>query len=147
MTFFYFCCIIELVQSYKEQTFIMLFRLDAESGVPFHQQIFEQVRRQAASGAVQAGDRLPTVRELAAELLVNPNTVARAYQDLERAGVVETRRGQGTFACAPGSKLDSDEKRRIVRALLDRARLEAVSLGLSAEEVGELVDSVFGGQP
>lgn len=125
----------------------MLFRLDTETGVPFHQQIFEQVKRQIASGAVQAGDRLPTVREMASELLVNPNTVARAYQDLERDGIVETRRGLGTFACAPGSKLDTGEKRRIVRDLLDRARLEAISLGLAASDVQEILDSVFGGQP
>ncbi|MBV9848988.1 MAG: GntR family transcriptional regulator [Armatimonadetes bacterium] len=117
----------------------MLLRLDSESGVPFYQQVVQQVRRLVASGALAPGDRLPTVRELAAELVLNPNTVARAYQDLEREGVVETRRGQGTFACAPSSRLSRAEARQIVAALLDRALLEARHLGLSPAEVLDLL--------
>ena len=117
----------------------MLLRLDSESGVPFYQQVVQQVKRLIASGALAPGDRLPTVRELAAELVLNPNTVARAYQDLEREGVVETRRGQGTFACAPSSRLTRAECRAAVAAVLDRALLEARSLGLSPEDVIELL--------
>ncbi|MDQ2687766.1 MAG: GntR family transcriptional regulator [Armatimonadota bacterium] len=113
----------------------MLFRLDLESGVPLYQQVVEQVRRMIASGTILPGDRLPTVRELAAELVVNPNTVAHAYQMLEQAGVVETRRGQGTFACAPSVRMTPQQGREQVAALLDRALAEASLLNVSAEDV------------
>ncbi len=117
----------------------MRLRVDGESGVPFYQQVGQQIRRLIAAGAVAPGDRLPTVRELAAEMVLNPNTVARAYQDLEREGVVETRRGQGTFACAPSARLGPAERQAIVAALLDRALLEARHLGLSPEDVVALL--------
>lgn len=113
----------------------MLFRLDLETGVPLYQQVVEQVRRMIASGTILSGDRLPTVRELAAELVVNPNTVAHAYQMLEQAGVVETRRGQGTFACAPSVRMTRQQSREQVAALLDRALAEASLLNVSAEDV------------
>ena len=119
----------------------MRLRLDSESGVPFYQQVVQQVKRLIAAGAVAPGDRLPTVRELAAEMVLNPNTVARAYQDLEREGVVETRRGQGTFACAPSLRLGPAERTQIVAALLDQALLEARHLGLSTEEVVALLNA------
>ncbi len=117
----------------------MRLRLDSESGVPYYQQVVQQVKRLIASGTVAPGDRLPTVRELAVALTLNPNTVARAYQDLEREGVVETRRGQGTFACAPSARLGAAERAEIVATLLDRALLEARHLGLSPEDVIALV--------
>jgi GntR family transcriptional regulator len=110
-------------------------RLDSESGVPFYQQVVQQVKRLVASGAIAPGDRLPTVRELASELTLNPNTVARAYQDMERDGTVETRRGLGTFACAPSAQLTHAERRMMVAALLDRALLEARHLNLSPDDV------------
>ena len=118
----------------------MLFRLDASSGVPLYQQIVEQVKHRVAAGTLLAGDRLPTVREMASELVVNPNTVARAYTDLEREGVVETRRGLGTFVCEPASRLEAAERRRIVAAQLDRALVEALHLGVTPDEVRELLE-------
>lgn len=116
----------------------MLFRLDLETGVPLYQQVVEQVRRMIASGTILPGDRLPTVRELAAELVVNPNTVAHAYQMLEQAGVVETRRGQGTFACEPPARMTRAEGRERVALLLDRALAEASLLNVPAEDVADL---------
>ena len=116
----------------------MLFRLDTETGVPLYQQVVEQVRRMIASGTVLPGDRLPTVRELAADLVVNPNTVAHAYQMLEQAGVVETRRGQGTFACEPSARMTREQGRERVAALLDRALAEASLLNVPAEDVADL---------
>lgn len=113
----------------------MLFRVDNDTGVPLYQQVVEQVRRMVASGTVQPGDRLPTVRELAADLLLNPNTVAHAYQLLEREGVVETRRGQGTFACAPSTRLTHEQGRARVAALLDRALAEARLLNFPLEDI------------
>ena len=118
----------------------MLFRLDTASGVPLYLQIVEQVKRSVAAGTLQAGDQLPTVRELASELVLNPNTVARAYQDLEREGVVEIRRGLGTFICAPATRLAREERRRRVGDQLEKALVEALHLDISPEEVKELLE-------
>lgn len=120
----------------------MLFRLDSESGVPFYQQIERQFKQMLAVGGLQPGDRLPTVRDLASQLVVNPNTVARAYLDLEREGVVETRRGQGTFACAPSSRLADEERRRIITNLLERVLAEAFNLNVSAAEVCDILEQL-----
>src|SRR5215207_9212461 len=73
------------------------FRLDATSGVPTYRQLVDQVRHALLLGYLQDGDQLPTVREVATALVVNPNTVAKAYRELERAGLVNARAGQGTF--------------------------------------------------
>src|SRR5437870_13471456 len=73
------------------------FRLDLASGVPVYRQIIDQVRGGMASGALAAGDQLPTVRQLAVDLEINPNTVMRAYRELELGGMLETHQGTGTF--------------------------------------------------
>ncbi len=117
----------------------MLLRIDADSGVPIYHQITQQIQQAVSAGTIRPGDRLPTVRELATELIINPNTVARAYQDLERAGVVETRRSQGTFACAPSRMLTEDERRARIVPHLDRALQEARTLGLDFEDVRALL--------
>lgn len=116
----------------------MLFRLDTETGVPLYQQVVAQVRRMIASGTILPGDRLPTVRELAADLIVNPNTIAHAYQMLEQAGVVETRRGQGTFACEPHTRMTRAQSRATLAALLDRVLTEAQMLGFPLEDIPAL---------
>jgi GntR family transcriptional regulator len=118
----------------------MIFRLDSSSGVPLYQQVVDQVKRSVAAGTLRPGDRLPTVRELASELVVNPNTIARAYQDLERESVVETRRGLGTFVCEPGTRLSLEERRRLVAAQLDRALVEAIHLNVTPEEVKQILE-------
>ena len=91
-----------------------LFRLDASSGVPFYRQIIDQVLLAIADGRLRPGAQLPTVRQLAVELKVNSNTVARVYQDLERAGLLETRRGAGTFVRASARVDQSAVPRRIL---------------------------------
>jgi GntR family transcriptional regulator len=73
------------------------FLLDLHSGVPIYRQIIDQVRGALASGALVAGDQLPTVRQLAVDLAINPNTVVRAYKELELSGLLETHQGTGTF--------------------------------------------------
>ena len=73
------------------------FRLDAESGVPVYRQIIDQVQGGLASGALASGDQLPTVRQVAVDLAINPNTVLRAYRELEIRGVLDTQQGTGTF--------------------------------------------------
>jgi len=72
-------------------------KIDADSAMPLHAQIAEAIQLEIARGTMRTGQRLPTVRQLSVDLAVNSNTVARVYQELERLGIVETRRGQGTF--------------------------------------------------
>jgi len=109
-----------------------------ETGVPLYQQVVEQVRRMIASGTILPGDRLPTVRELASDLIVNPNTVAHAYQLLEKEGVVETRRGLGTFACEPLTRMTQAQSRAALAALLDRVLTEAQILRFPLEDIPPL---------
>jgi len=108
--------------------------------VPLYVQIEEQVKTAIASGVLGEGDRLPTVRELALELTINPNTVARAYRELERAGFIDTTPGRGTFVKAVKAPPMSDEERRqrlasIVEVMLTEAR----ALGFEDEQIVEAV--------
>src|ERR1700752_3230646 len=86
-----------------------LFRLNLESGVPVYRQIMDQVRTGMASGSLVAGDQLPTVRQLAVDLAINPNTVARAYRELELGGLLETHQGTGSFISAQKNKSSHEE--------------------------------------
>ncbi len=85
----------------------MKIQLDLKSGVPFYRQIIDQVKSAIAMGRLEPGDRLPTVRQLAVDLSVNPNTVSRAYTELELTGLVETHMGSGTFV--GHKKVEQDE--------------------------------------
>jgi GntR family transcriptional regulator len=90
------------------------FRLHLESGVPVYRQIIDQVHAARASGSVRPGERLPTVRQLAVDLSVNPNTVVRAYRELELTGVITTHQGTGTFVTeAKFERSDADRERRL----------------------------------
>ena len=94
----------------------------------------DEVRRALVTGSLQPEDPLPSVRELAAELAVNPRTVSQAYQELERDGVVYVRRGQGTFA-SPSTRTDDQERRALARNVAKRALLEARRNGLGVDEL------------
>src|ERR1022692_1459604 len=88
------------------------FRLDADSGVPVYRQIIDQVQGGLASGALASGDQLPTVRQVAVDLAINPNTVLRAYRELEIRGVLDTQQGIGTFISQQKVKKDDVERQR-----------------------------------
>lgn len=118
----------------------MIIRLESASGRPLYQQIVDQVKQMVASGALRAGDRLPTVRELSAQLVINPNTAAHAFQQLEREKVIETRRGLGSFVSADSSPLSHEERVRIVEAEIDRALVEAYHVGIDAGELREIFE-------
>src|SRR5215475_2749723 len=94
------------------------FRLDAESGVPVYRQIIDQVLGGMAMGALRPGDQLPTVRQVAVDLAVNPNTVQRAYREMEIRGVLETQQGTGTFISHQKIKRDDVERRRQIAQLV-----------------------------
>jgi DNA-binding transcriptional regulator YhcF (GntR family) len=88
------------------------FRLDPQSGVPVYRQIIDQVLAGIASSALAAGDQLPTVRQVAVDLAINPNTVVRAYRELEIRGVIETQQGMGTFVAQKKIRQDEVERQR-----------------------------------
>src|SRR5215475_2376500 len=112
----------------------MLFRTNPSSGVPIYPQLMEQVKHSVETGALRPGEQLPGIRPLAEELVINPNTVARAYRDLEHEGVIELRHGAGAFVAGNARpKKDTDKHRAgqaIVAAAIDRLR----GRGLADEE-------------
>src|SRR5690625_4202289 len=109
-----------------ERSDVVRWRVNPHSGVPLYVQIEEQVKTAIASGVLEAGDRLPTVRELALELTINPHTVARAYRELERAGFINTTRGRGTFvATMSGPVMSEPERRRRLAEVVARMMAEA----------------------
>ena len=113
------------------------FRLDLESGVPAYRQIIDQVRVGLASGALAAGDQLPTVRQLAVDLSINPNTVVRAYRELELGGLLETHQGTGTFIAAQRIRGGDEERRRQLVQLAGDSAARAGALGFSVEDLIE----------
>jgi len=112
------------------------FQVDPASAVPIYQQIIERVRADVATGRLRPGHRLPTVRALAAELGVHVNTVAHAYAELERAGVVTTRRGLGTFVAVPASdeRLSAERDARLA-GIVGKVILEALSIGYDLDQI------------
>lgn len=116
---------------------IVLLSLSAADGRPIYLQIMDEVSRMIAMAVLRADDALPSVRQLATDLRVNPNTVAQAYRELERKGVVYVRRGQGTFV--RGLSDDLDLRRKQALAVAERALLDAHRNGLTAED---LIDAI-----
>ena len=113
------------------------FRLDLHSGVPVYRQIIDQVRGGVASGALTVGDQLPTVRQLAVDLAINPNTVVRAYRELELGGLLETHQGTGTFISAQKIRGGNEERARQLARIVEDAVARAGAAGLSVEELIE----------
>ncbi|WP_010583414.1 GntR family transcriptional regulator [Schlesneria paludicola] len=118
----------------------MDFSVDAASRTPIYRQLAEQIRSAIARGRLQPNARLPSVRDLSRRLVINPNTVARVYTELERDGLLTTRHGLGVFVAPYGSDLTKKARRERLVALLDGFFTEAVLLGFTADEVRELVN-------
>ena len=110
------------------------------SGVPSYRQIMDQIAYYVASGSLRPGDALPSIRELAGRLAVNPSTIVKAYGELEHQGVVEMRQGKGVFVAGGGRKLPAAELKRALRAEARRLALGAKQMGLSRELARELLD-------
>lgn len=119
------------------QLVMALFRLDTSSGVPFYRQIIDQVLLAVADGRLKAGVQLPTVRQLAVDLSVNLNTVAKAYREMEIRGIVETQQGTGTFIAARRPDPKAREKRRAVGDLTDRLIANGEALGIGIDDLIE----------
>ena len=116
--------------------------LEPRDPTPIYAQLDRGLRAAIATGRLKPGDQLPTVRQLAVELQVNANTVARVYADLERAGVIETRRGVGSFIAAGGVEArPADAKARSLRSFATRVLADAAAAGFTVDEVvGALVE-------
>ncbi len=117
----------------------MLIHVNASSGVPVYVQIGTQVKNAVAAGALKKGDALPSVRKLAVELRINPNTVARAYQELEREGVIGTVPGGGTYVAGHSPRFLKSEKLRRLQPYARQIAVEGTQLGLDEEEIMQMV--------
>jgi len=109
--------------------------LDTASGVPIYRQIVDWVKVRVAGGGLEAGRQLPTVRQMAVDLHVNYNTVARAYQELERTGIVNTMQGKGTFVASQPVPMDEVVRATKLRRLVNEFLAKAAEFGFTPEEV------------
>ena|SRR5579862_3256487 len=116
---------------------VFQFALDLHSGVPVYRQLIDQVRGGLASGSLSAGDQLPTVRQLAVDLAINPNTVMRAYRELEIGGLLETHQGTGTFISDKKPERKTAERERQLGQMAGEFAARAGSAGFTLEEVIE----------
>jgi GntR family transcriptional regulator len=113
----------------------MEFQVDPTTRVPIYRQLMDQIRLAVARGRLKPGSRLPSVRVLSRELVVNPNTIARVYTELEREGVLNTRPGLGVFVAEPQADLSASARRQRLAEIIDAFLTDAVHLGFSADEV------------
>src|SRR5580698_3126675 len=115
----------------------MLFRLNPSSGLPLYLQLMEQIRHAIETGALQAGDQLPTIRKVAEDLVMNPNTVVRAYRELQHEGVIELKHGSGAFISesVAGRTRVTRKAQTVVQTALERL----ADLGLTEDEMRRLL--------
>ncbi len=118
----------------------MLFSVEMTSSTPIYAQIVGQVKHAIASGLLQAGDALPSLREVAAQVRVNPLTVAKAYRELETNGIVVFERGRGTFVSAQATRQSAPYRRAELLQIVERMLVESYYLGASGDEVREAVE-------
>jgi GntR family transcriptional regulator len=117
----------------------MKLSIDPDSSVPIYIQIEDRIHSLIAAGQLQPGEQLPTIRELAADIRVNLNTVARAYFELDREGVISTQRGRGTFVRGVPDQQQIERKRqKLLHSILESALQEAQRLGYSQKEIQEV---------
>lgn len=117
----------------------MQIHISAQDGVPIYMQIVQQVKMLVAAGRLEAGEELPAIRTLAEQLVVNPNTVARAYRELELAGIVEKRRTAGTYVAEQGSPLAKRERMKLLTERIDQLLAEAEHMSVSLDEIQKLI--------
>jgi GntR family transcriptional regulator len=115
------------------------FQINPHSGVPVYRQMIDQVKYYLASDALKAGDQLPSIRELAQSLAINPTTVVRVYTELEREGVIEMRHGKGAFVTDSGRRMTAAERDKTLRRLARQLVVEATQMGAPASQVLKVV--------
>ena len=124
---------------------MMLLRPNPSSGVPIYLQLMEQVKHAIETGALRPGDQLPGMRPLAEELVINPNTVAKAYRELEHEGVIELRHGAGAFVAATARGKKLADKVRLAQPIVTGAIDKLRAKGLSDEEIRRLFEAELAG--
>jgi GntR family transcriptional regulator len=119
----------------RNNTHAVRFSIDLHSGVPVYRQLIDQVRGGIAAGSLEAGDQLPTVRQLAVDLTINPNTVMKAYRELELGGLIETQQGTGTFISDKQPEKKSVERDRQLSQMAGEFAARTGAAGFSLEEL------------
>src|SRR5262249_29762583 len=117
----------------------MILRLNSNSGVPLYLQLIEQIKHAIETGTIKAGEQLPSVRQMAEDLVINPNTVARAYRDLEHEGIIELKHGSGAFireSMVPRARL-MHKAQAVVQSALEKLE----SLDLTEDEIRRLIEN------
>jgi GntR family transcriptional regulator len=109
--------------------------IDSQSGVPFYRQIIEQIKYAISRGDLEPGDQLPTVRQLAVDLSINPNTVVRAYRQLEIEGVLDTQQGSGTYVGRQRPEIDALERRRMLDQILTELLARGSAYGFTLDDM------------
>jgi GntR family transcriptional regulator len=123
----------------------MLLRPNPSSGVPIYLQLMEQVKHAIETGALRAGEQLPGIRPLAEELVVNPNTVAKAYRELEHEGVIELRHGAGAFVTQAAGAKEATDRLRAAQAVVVAAVERLRAKGVTDEEIRRLFEAELAG--
>jgi len=123
----------------------MLFRPNPSSGVPIYLQLMEQVKHAVETGALRPGEQLPGIRPLAEELVINPNTVAKAYRELEHEGVIELRHGAGAFVSGHAGARKATERLRAAQAIVGAAVERLQARGVTDEEIRRLFEAELAG--
>jgi len=124
----------------------MLFKPNPSSGVPIYLQLMEQVKHAVETGALRPGEQLPAIRSLAEELVINPNTVAKAYRELEHDGVIELRQGAGAFVSTNARATKMTDTLRAGQAIVASAVQKLHARGVSDEEIRRLFEAELGGR-
>jgi len=123
----------------------MILRPNPSLGVPIYLQLMEQVKHAIETGALRAGEQLPGIRPLAEELVINPNTVAKAYRELEHEGVIELRHGAGAFVSSNAKSRKFGDKVRLAQPIVSGAVEKLRAKGLSDEEIRRLFEAALAG--
>ncbi|MCF7972235.1 MAG: GntR family transcriptional regulator [Phycisphaerae bacterium] len=121
----------------------MYLRLNHQSGEPIYRQIVEQVKFKVASGHIEAGEQLPSIREMARDLKINPRTVVKAYEELQSAGLVVRRQGQGVFITESQAAMPAKVRHKAIADMASRLLSEASRMGASGEEVQAILKEVW----
>lgn len=121
----------------------MQIRIDNASDRPVYQQIIDQVKRDIALGRLGKDEKLPTVRQLAGQITINPNTIAKAYQQLEREGIISTRPGAGTFVANLDSSLSESVKKKLICEDLERAVVDAFHMQIDSQTLLKWFDDAI----
>jgi len=115
--------------------------IETSGFIPIYEQIKKGIKGEISLGVLKANEALPSIRDLAAELVINPNTVARAYRELEHEGFITTRKGKASFVAENSTSLIQGERMRLLEDVFDRAIAEARKFGLDATEIKKIVES------